>query len=90
LYLAIGYAIINTSGRKYRPREEPMAQSFDYVAARDIKVGDVLEHPYTTWTITKVRANEAIDHYSFEATPSNPSYERLLSAFGDAMFQRRK
>lgn len=67
-----------------------MSQTFDYVAARDIKVGDVLEHPYTTWTVTKVTVNAPIDHYRFEATPSNTSYERILSAFGDAMFQRRK
>jgi hypothetical protein len=67
-----------------------MAQTFDYVSARDIKVGDVLEHPYTTWTVTKVTVNQAIDHYRFEATPSNPSYERIITAFGDAIFQRSK
>jgi hypothetical protein len=81
---------MDTAGRNGLPRKETMSQSFDYVAARDIKVGDVLEHPYTTWTITKVTANETIDHYSFEATPSNPSYETSWSNFGDAIFQRRK
>lgn len=67
-----------------------MAQTFDYVAARDLKVGDIIEHPATTWTITKITANASIDHYSFEATPSNPAYETRWSNFGDAIFQRRK
>lgn len=67
-----------------------MSQSFDYVAARDLKVGDIIEHPATTWTITKITPNLAIDHYRIEATPSNPEYETKWGSFGEAIYQRRK
>jgi hypothetical protein len=66
-----------------------MAQNTEYVAAREIKVGDILTHPYTTWEVTSIDALTSIDRYTFEVTPSNPIYETRLSVFGDAIFHRQ-
>lgn len=66
-----------------------MAQPTEYVTAREIKVGDILTHPYTTWTVTGITSTPSIDRYRIEATPSNPSYEKVFSVFGDAIFSRQ-
>lgn len=66
-----------------------MAQPTEYVTAREIKVGDILTHPYTTWTVTKITNGICADNFRIEATPSNPIYEKYFSVFGDAIFTRQ-
>lgn len=64
-----------------------MTQPTEYVKATEIKVGDILTHPYTTWTVTKVSVNAG--RYTLDVTPSNPSYETTLTGWGDAIFSRQ-
>jgi hypothetical protein len=50
-----------------------------YVAARDLKVGDVIADYYTTWTVLAVRHDEKLGRVSLNVEPSNPAYESHLN-----------
>jgi hypothetical protein len=50
-----------------------------YVAARDLKVGDVIADYYTTWEVLDVRHDAKLGRVSLNVKPSNPAYESHLN-----------
>lgn len=62
-------------------------KNFEWITAREIKVGDVLTSLSCDFTITKVTETFA-DSFSFEAIPTNPAFETRWNNLGNAVYKR--
>lgn len=62
-------------------------KNFEWITAREIKVGDVLTSLSCDFLITKVTETFP-DSFSFEAVPTNQAFERTWGNLGNAVYKR--